>query len=90
MGAVLDRMEVKAVPHGFRSTFKDWCTDLTEYPNEVSEMALAHQVGDKVEQAYRRTDMFMKRRKVLEDWAKFCDAEYVELGHAQVVELHAA
>lgn len=58
--------------HGFRSTFKDWASEQTSYANEVSEMALAHKVGDKVENAYRRTDLFDKRRALMEDWATFC------------------
>lgn len=49
--------------NGFRSTFKDWCTEQTGYPNEMSEMALAHTVSDKVEAAYRRGDMREKRRR---------------------------
>jgi integrase len=61
-----------AVPHGFRSTFRDWCSENTNYPNEMAEMALAHAVGDKVEAAYRRGDLFEKRRRMMEDWAKFC------------------
>ncbi len=73
--AVLKRMRVDAVPHGFRSTFKDWCSELTNYPREVSEMALAHAVGDKVEEAYRRGDLLSKRRLLMEDWAKFCSAQ---------------
>jgi integrase len=59
-------------PHGFRSTFSDWCAERTAYPAEVREMALAHAVGDKVEAAYRRGDLFEKRRKVMDDWATFC------------------
>jgi integrase len=58
--------------HGFRSTFSDWCAERTAYPAEVREMALAHAVGDKVEAAYRRGDLFEKRRKVMDDWAQFC------------------
>ncbi|WP_342728865.1 integrase arm-type DNA-binding domain-containing protein [Bradyrhizobium sp. B097] len=58
--------------HGFRSTFKDWASEQTAYANEVSEMALAHAVGDKVENAYRRTDLFDKRRLLMEDWATYC------------------
>ena len=75
LGAVLKRLEAAAVPHGFRSTFKDWASELTSYPNELSEMALAHLVGDKVEQAYRRGDMFQKRRNIMRDWAAFADRE---------------
>jgi integrase len=69
---VLRRMKVKAVPHGFRSTFKDWASERTRYPGEMSEMALAHAIGDKVEAAYRRGDLFEKRRRMMNDWAKFC------------------
>ena len=58
--------------HGFRSTFRDWATERTAYPNHVVEMALAHVVGDKVEAAYRRGDLFEKRRALMRDWAKFC------------------
>ena len=58
--------------HGFRSTFRDWAAETTGYPAEVVEMALAHSVGDKVEAAYRRGDLFEKRRRLMEDWAAFC------------------
>jgi integrase len=58
--------------HGFRSTFKDWASEQTAYANEVSEIALAHKVGDKVENAYRRTDLFEKRRALMNDWAAYC------------------
>ena len=70
--AVLRRMEVPAVPHGFRSTFRDWASERTNYPNEVCEMALAHAIGDKVEAAYRRGDLFEKRRHMMNDWAAYC------------------
>lgn len=59
-------------PHGFRSSFKDWSSEVTHYPGEMSEMALAHTIGDKVEAAYRRGDMFEKRRQMMEDWATWC------------------
>ena len=58
--------------HGFRSTFADWVSEQTGFPSEVREMALAHQVGDKVEAAYRRGDLFAKRRQLAEAWARFC------------------
>ena len=67
--AVLRRMKVDAVPHGFRSTFRDWCAECTNYPHEVAEMALAHAIGDKVEAAYRRGDLLEKRRRLMRDWA---------------------
>jgi integrase len=60
--------------HGFRSTFADWCAEATNTPSEVREMALAHAVGDKVEAAYRRGDLFEKRRELAEAWAKYCEA----------------
>lgn len=69
--AVLRRLGVPAVPHGFRSTFRDWVAERTNYPNEVAEMALAHTIGDKVEAAYRRGDLFEKRRHMMADWAAF-------------------
>lgn len=58
--------------HGFRSTFKDWASETTSFPNEVAEAALAHIIGDKTEAAYRRGDLFMKRRELMEAWAGFC------------------
>jgi integrase len=61
-----------ATVHGFRSTFKDWCSEQTAYPNEMSEMAMAHSVSDKVEAAYRRGDMREKRRRLMNDWARYC------------------
>lgn len=59
--------------HGFRSTFRDWCAEQTNYPREVCEMALAHAIGDKVEAAYRRGDLFEKRRRLMDEWAKHCE-----------------
>ncbi len=58
--------------HGFRSTFRDWAAECTGYPSEVAEAALAHVVGDQVEAAYRRGDLFDKRRKLMNAWAGFC------------------
>lgn len=58
--------------HGFRSTFRDWAAEKTTFPNEVAEMALAHAVSDKVEAAYRRGDLYEKRRKIMVAWAEFC------------------
>ena len=71
LSAVMRRMEIDAVPHGFRSTFRDWASELTSYPSDVAEMALAHTIGDKVEAAYRRGDLFEKRRLMMADWAAF-------------------
>jgi integrase len=58
--------------HGFRSTFRDWAAERTSFPNEVVEMALAHAVDDKTEAAYRRGDLFEKRRRLMEAWADYC------------------
>jgi integrase len=60
--------------HGFRSTFRDWAAELANYPNEMAEMALAHSVGDKVEAAYRRGDLFDKRCKMMDEWAGYCSS----------------
>ncbi|GLK50196.1 bacteriophage P4 integrase [Brevundimonas intermedia] len=69
---VLRDMKVDAVPHGFRSTFRDWAAERTEHANELAEMALAHAVGSKVEAAYRRGDLFARRVGLMNDWAVFC------------------
>jgi integrase len=74
--------------HGFRSTFSDWCAEQTNFPGEVREMALAHAVGNKVEAAYRRGDLFDKRRQLMEAWAKFC-AQVGMTGGKVVVPLRA-
>jgi integrase len=60
--------------HGFRSSFRDWVAERTNFPSEVAEMALAHVVGSKVEAAYRRGDLFNKRRRLMQQWATFCTA----------------
>jgi integrase len=60
--------------HGFRSSFRDWAAERTNFPSELTEMALAHAVGSKVEAAYRRGDLFEKRRRLMADWATFCAA----------------
>ena len=61
--------------HGFRSTFRDWAAECTNFPAEVAEMALAHTVGDKLEAAYRRGDLFQKRREIMAAWANFIDRD---------------
>ena len=61
--------------HGFRSTFRDWAAEQTKFPAEVAEMALAHAVADKVEAAYRRGDLFEKRRLLATAWATFCESK---------------
>lgn len=71
--AVLRRMKTTATTHGFRSTFSDWCSERTSTPAEVREMALAHVVGNATEAAYRRGDLFEKRRDLMEQWSRFID-----------------
>ena len=71
---VLRRMGRDALTvHGFRSTFKDWASEATDYRTELSEMALAHSIDNKVEGAYRRGNLLDKRRQLMTDWATFCD-----------------
>lgn len=74
------------VPHGFRSTFKDWCVEETEFPNEMSEMALAHTLPDKVEAAYRRGNMRERRRRMMADWATFATNQ-VAASRSQIVPI---
>jgi integrase len=69
---VLQVMDVPVTVHGFRSTFRDWCAEETQYPGEVAEAALAHAIPNKVEAAYRRTDFFDRRKSLMNDWAYFC------------------
>jgi integrase len=69
--AAMRRMKLTAVPHGFRSTFTDWVAERTAYPSEVREMALAHAIGNETEAAYRRGDLFDKRRNLMNEWAEF-------------------
>jgi integrase len=68
--ARMDRGDVTA--HGFRSTFRDWAAEQTEFANEVVEMALAHSIGNKTETAYRRSDLFEKRRALMSAWGDSC------------------
>lgn len=69
-----DRKGEAIVPHGFRSTFRDWCSEATDYPRDLAEAALAHALRDKTEAAYRRGDALEKRRKMMDDWGSFCTA----------------
>ena len=72
---LLERLEVPAVPHGFRSSFKDWTLAETSYPWAVSEAALAHNLGNSLESAYGRTDLFERRRGLMQEWATFCGGQ---------------
>ena len=77
-GAIAEKGMRRLLPvgmtvHGFRSTFRDWAADCTNFSNEVLEMALAHAIGDRVEAAYRRGDLFEKRRRLMDAWAAYCE-----------------
>jgi integrase len=72
MAMLLRRMDRDVTVHGFRSAFRDWAAECTGYSHEVCEMALAHVIGNKAEAAYRRGDLFEKRRRLMDDWASFC------------------
>jgi integrase len=74
MEMVLRRMKIQdATVHGFRSSFRDWAGNISSFPREIVETALAHVIGDKAEQAYRRSDALEKRRKLMEAWAAYCE-----------------
>lgn len=71
--ATMRRMQIDAVPHGFRSSFRDWIAEQTSYPRELAEKALAHTLPDAVEAAYQRGDMLEKRRQMMQAWADYCE-----------------
>ena len=80
VSGLLKDLEIAAVPHGFRSSFRDWAAEETDRPREVIEAALAHMVQNKVEAAYRRTDLFERRRILMDDWAHYLDSERESAG----------
>jgi integrase len=86
MAMLLRRMKSGITVHGFRSTFRDWASETTSFPHEVCEMALAHTIANKAEAAYRRGDLFEKRRKLMEAWAGYC----ANAGSGKVVRLKAS
>lgn len=67
-----------AVPHGFRSSFRDWSGEISPFPRDVAEMALAHVIENKAEAAYRRGDLFAKRRKMMQAWSEFLHPKSVD------------
>lgn len=73
---MLRGMDAETTAHGFRSTFRDWVADQTDYPREVSEAASAHAPTNRVEAAYRRTDFFNKRVQLMADWGGYCGEAY--------------
>ena len=78
MLALLERMDVAVTVHGFRSSFRDWAAERTAFSHEVCEMALAHTISNAAEAAYRRGDLFEKRRKLMESWADFVNTPRIE------------
>jgi len=88
MTEVLRRMGCGDITvHGFRSTFRDWAAERTNFPSEVVEMALAHVVGNKVKAAYRRGDLFEKRRRLMAEWETFCSTPTEKAVHDTVVPM---
>ena len=86
MGMMLRRMKVDVTIHGFRSSFRDWVSEETLHSPEVAEMALAHAIRNKVEAAYRRSDLLERRRLLMKDWETYCSTPAVSNVH----ELRAA
>ena len=73
LSKLLAQLEIRAVPHGFRSSFRDWASERTNHPREVVEAALAHVVRNQTEAAYARSDLFDRRRKLMTDWMLYLD-----------------
>jgi integrase len=89
MEMVLRRMKIDdATVHGFRSSFRDWAGNISNFPREITETALAHVIGDKAEQAYRRSDALEKRRKLMEAWAAYCEPK--NAGNVVPISKHKA
>jgi integrase len=87
---LLRRMErADLTAHGFRSTFRDWCAEATNYPREVAEAALAHTLKDKTEAAYQRGDLIEKRRRLMAEWATFCSRP-TAAGSGEVIAMRAS
>ena len=88
MASVQKRMgRADVTTHGFRSTFRDWAAERTNYPSEAVEMALAHVVSDKVEAAYRRGDLLEKRRRLMDEWARYASSPAIS---GEVVSMRRA
>jgi integrase len=88
---LLRRMERGALTvHGFRATFKTWASERTSFQNEIVEASLAHIIGGKVEQAYRRGDLFEKRRRLMQQWATFCTTQPTNEARSNIVSLNAS
>ena len=88
MLAALRQLSAGGTVHGMRSSFRDWAAETTAYPNEMLEIALAHTIGSKAEAAYRRGDMMEKRRRLMADWASYCEQPPTK-SRANVVSISA-
>jgi integrase len=86
LAMMLRRMKLDVTAHGMRSTFRDWAGEVSTFPREVAEAALAHAVGDATERAYRRGDALEKRRLMMEAWGTFCEPREAE----NVIAMHRA
>ena len=75
MAGLLRALKIAAVSHGFRSSFRDWAAEETDHPREVAEAALAHKVRNPIEAAYRRTDLFERQRRLMDEWASYLAGE---------------
>ena len=75
LSKLIKELGIEAVPHGFRSSFRQWAAERTNIPREVAEFALAHVVGDSAERAYQRSDLFDKRRALMDAWAAYLSGE---------------
>ena len=71
LAELLRELKIAPVPHGFRSSFRDWAAEETDHPREVAEAALAHRVRSQIEAAYRRSDLFERRRRLMDDWVGY-------------------
>jgi integrase len=89
MDMLLRRMDRDVTVHGFRSTFRDWAAERSNFPREVAEAALAHTLADKTEAAYLRGDMFSKRRRLMDAWSDYCSKPQPEKSAGNVTRLHA-
>ena len=87
VSGLLKDLEIGAVPHGFRSSFRDWAAEKTDHPREVVEAALAHVVQNKVEAAYARSDLFERRRRLMDDWSAYLDRQ-ASTTHESAADAH--
>ena len=74
----MQNLKIPAVPHGFRSSFRDWAAEETNHPREVVEAALAHVVGNRTEAAYALSDLFERRRRLMDEWAAYLNTARAE------------